>query len=110
MTRSDLTVRRRIAMIAGQVSQGQTDLLEGCRAIVRLRGSLGDAAASDPDLLVLVAVESELDDIPSDLSRWRLASEALKRKEAEKAEYIALVKGHVLDACQQIAARWGSPT
>lgn len=56
MTVSEKTVRKQIAAVAAEMVQKTVELLDGCRTIVQLRGSLAESDISDPDLLVLVGV------------------------------------------------------
>ncbi len=99
--------KQEIASLALSIVGGELDVLEGCRRIVDLRGSLGESEANDPDLLVIVGVESELDDVPSGATRELWAPDALAARDAERDEYLSAVRPELLRACQSIAARWG---
>ncbi len=99
-------VCQKIASVAAGMVEGEIDLLEGCRAIVRLRGSLSDPEQSDPDLLVFVAVESEVDDMPFGLARQHWAPEALVEKDRQKAEYLGAARQDILRACRVLITKW----
>ncbi len=76
--------------IATSVAEGRACLLRACRGIVRLRHRLGSVPQEilDP----IVAVESELDDVPDeeDASQWESA--AFQRKLRERDEYLVRVR------------------
>lgn len=97
-----------IARIASDIVDGTVDVLAGCQAIVRLRGELAVPDATDPDLLVLVAIESELDDVPSGDVRNYWDSAALARTDAEEATYLRKSLPEILRACRGLSARWRS--
>ncbi len=101
------TARRRIAAIAASMIEGQVELLEGCREVVRIRGALVEPDLDDPDLLVLVAVDSELDDVPTGLSRRQWEPAALTAKDVQRDDYLKAAAERLLDACRALAAKWG---
>lgn len=107
MTVSGKLVREQIAAVAAKLVQNNVDLLDGCRSIVQLRGGLSEADRSDPDLLILVAVESELDDIPTGSARDHWEPYALVQKDQEAAEYLQSVREEVMRASQALMQKWG---
>lgn len=106
MTSTAMSARKQIAEIASDILNGDADVMEGCRKIVFLRGSLDMPETLDPDLLVVVAIESELDDVPVGPARKQWAPEALADKDKEMFEYLEMVRPELLRACQSIANRW----
>jgi hypothetical protein len=103
-------VREQIATVASGMAAGDVEFLEGCRRIALLRGSLSEPDISDPDLLVLVAVESELDDVPLGPAREYWSPDALAAKDKEKADYLETAKQELIRACRALNAKWGCPS
>jgi hypothetical protein len=85
---------------------GTMELLEGCRTIVDLRGSLSEPELSDPDLLVLVAAESELDGFPHGPARQYWAPDTLAAKDNEQEGYLLAARPEILRACRALLERW----
>jgi len=108
MTTARPLVRRKIVDVASSMLDGPTDLLEGCRTIVKLRGNLSEPDLYDPDLLFLVAVESELDDVPVGAARQHWAPEALAEKDEKKSRYIASAREEIQRSCRALILRWAS--
>jgi hypothetical protein len=108
MTTAGYPVRRKIADVASSMLDGPMDLLEGCRTIVRLRGNLSDPDLYDPDLLFLVAVESELDDVPVGTARQHWAPEALAEKDEKKSRYLATAQEEIQRSCRALITRWAT--
>jgi hypothetical protein len=106
MSADDLDFRARIAAVAADMVAGRTDLLPGCRQIVDLRSRLPKADLTDADLIEVVAVESELDDIPTGPARAHWAPEALAEKDAQAAAYLEKSKAGILRACRALAQKW----
>jgi hypothetical protein len=104
------SVREEIATVACGMVAGVVELLDGCRRIALLRGSLSEPDISDPDLLVVVAVESELDDVPLGATREQWSPDALAAKDKEKAEYLDAANQELLRACRALNAKWGGPS
>ena len=100
------SARREISRIAAAMVAGSVDLLEGCRRVAALRKSLSDSELSDPDLLVLVGIESELDDIPHGGARELWAPAALAAKDEEGVKYLEAAREALLRACRALSARW----
>ena len=85
---SEAHAREKMANVAREILAGQIGLLEGTRQLADLSRSLSDAEATDPDVLTLIGVDSELDDIPFGSARDRWAPEALAEKDRQCDEYI----------------------
>lgn len=109
MTASANLVRVKIASVAAKMVQKNVELLDGCRTVVQLRSGLSEADGSDPDLLVLVAVESELEDVPTGPSREYWAPDVLAQKDEEAARYFRSVHEQLVGACQALVEKWGQP-
>jgi hypothetical protein len=101
------TVRQEIAGIANRLLLGELGLHEGCRTIAHLRTRLPDADIDDPDVLVFVGVDSELDAIPLGVARQRWDPVALAKKDQQAAEYLGRMREEILRACKALSLRWG---
>lgn len=98
------SIRRRIADVADDMLNGNTDLLEGCRMIVSQRSRLPEG--NDGVFDVFVGVESELDDIPVGRARDIWTRESLALKDSQKEAYLARVADRLGDACKALRARY----
>jgi hypothetical protein len=107
MSTEELDFKTRIAAVAADMVAGRTDLLPGCRKIVDLRSRLAKADLTDPDIMEIVAVESELDDIPTGPARAHWSPEALAEKDAQAAAYLDKSKPGILRACRSLSQKWG---
>ena len=107
MTDAEKEAKRRIVAEASLMIDGQRDLLQGCRNIVRYRAGLCKPDISDDDLMFMVVVESELDDVPTGPARSHWAPEALAEKDRKARDYIARVREELLRACQALDQKWG---
>jgi hypothetical protein len=107
MTEAETEAKRRIVAEASLMLNGQRDLLEGCRRIVRYRAGLSKQDLSDDDLMFMVVVESELDDVPTGPARPHWAPEALAEKDRKARDYIGRVQEELLKACQALVQKWG---
>jgi hypothetical protein len=107
VTRTEKDLRHEIARVATRMLTGEVGLHEGCHEIARLRTGLSEPEVADPDLLVFVGVDSELDDVPLGDVRQRWAPEALAVKDAQTAEYLGRARDGILRACQAVVAQWG---
>ncbi len=81
--------------------RGEQDLLAVCRRLVELRRRLPNP--DDEAMLTVVAVESELDDIPTaaQYSKWSKA--ALEEKLAEKDEYLGRARTSLEAALESLS-------
>lgn len=80
---------------------GRTTILEAARELVSLAHT--DAIANESDRRLIIAIESETDDLPIGEVRKLWAPGALQRKDPEIARAEALWKTEFLDACKRIA-------
>lgn len=101
-----IKIRSELVETASKMLDGELDLIEGCRRIVRLRFELDEP--EDEIFLPLVGVESETDDLPIGNLRDELSSDALSSKDQEKANYLAKVKSNILDTCERIIAKFSN--
>lgn len=103
-TTPGLVVEREIVSAARCIVEDRCQLFEACRKIAELRWDLPDP---DSDLFdVFLAVACETEDLPIGSQRQYWNSESLKRKDAEGAEYEKQVRPAVLEAAQEILARY----
>ena len=84
---------------------GSVCLLEACRGIVDRLAHLGfiDDALLDP----IIAVESELGDVPGSAAYGLWEARALRRKLLERDEYLERVRPVLLDCFDKILAELG---
>jgi hypothetical protein len=97
--------RQSIVAIARAIIANTTDLITGAQQIVYLRRRLEEPDLSDPDLLVFVAVDSELDDFPLGPARPMWAPDALKEKDRQLEEYLRATRDPVEQACRAVIAK-----
>ncbi len=98
--------KQSIVAVAKAIVEDKQDLLEGCRQIVAFRAGLSDEASSDPDLLVFVGVESELDDLPGAAERRHWESKALSEADRQRDEYLSAAAGELVRACCALIGKW----
>jgi hypothetical protein len=103
---SESYTREKMASIANGVLGGEIGLWEGTRQLAHLSRSLSEAEASDPNVLVFVGVDSELDDFPIGSARERWAAEALADKDRQRDEYLRRARVAIESACRAIVARY----
>jgi hypothetical protein len=95
--------RQRAREIAAAVLDGRTTVLEAVRALCPLAHT--DAIADEEDRTLVIAIESETDDLPIGEVRKLWAPYALEAKDAEIARAEELHKAQFFEACKRIA--WG---
>ena len=89
--------------IAMAILNGDLEMIEGCRKLTR---QLSDAGLrSDPDALVIIAVESETDHFPIGAERDNWDPSALALKDAELKAYIDGARPFVSAACHALASK-----
>jgi len=98
--------KQRIVAVAKAIVEDKQDLLEGCRQIVTFRAGLSAEASSDPDLLVFVGVESELDDLPGAAERAYWESKALSEADRQRDEYLSAAAEELVRACHALIGKW----
>jgi hypothetical protein len=93
--------RQRAREVSEAVSEGRITILEAARELVSLAHT--DAIASEEDRKLIIAIESETDDLPIGDVRKLWAPDALQAKQPEIERAEALWKTEFLDACKRIA-------
>ena len=93
--------RRKARDLAQAVLDGRMTVLEGARALVSLAHT--DAVPDLEDRKLIIAVESETDDLPVGEVRTLWATDMLKEKDVEIARAEKLYRDSFLQACQRIA-------
>ena len=58
-------------------------------------------------LLGILAIDSELEDVPMGVVRERWAPEALAERDRAAEEYLTLERENIFRACQALIAKWG---
>jgi hypothetical protein len=87
--------------VAQAVLEGQTTVLEAVRTLVPLAHT--DAIADVEDRTLIIAIESETDDLPVGEVRKLWAPSALKEKDKMIAHCEELYRRQLLEACRRIA-------
>lgn len=101
------TLHLRIAETAAGMLDGSVPFIEGVRTLTHLLNRAG-VARNDEDFDVLVAADSETDDLPVGEVRRHWAPEALQRLEPEIDAATAWAKQFASEACESLVARFGS--
>ncbi len=83
------------------VLDGRISILEATRLLFPLAHT--DAIQSEEDRILIIAIDSETDDLPVGHVRELWAPDALKEKDLEIARAESLYKEQFLDACRRIA-------
>jgi hypothetical protein len=91
-------LRAHMSQIATEAISGRRDLLSACRIIAQGRYTAGLQASEA--LEHIVAIESELDDIPGDDQRDTWSEAAYDAKQREKDDYLALIRDALLESLQ----------
>ena len=88
--------RRQLAESIQDAINGRLDLLDVCRVIVMNRHQAGliDCDALD----TVIAIESELDDVPTDAQRGLFGPAYFAEKQRQKSEYIEHVRTDLMSA------------
>jgi hypothetical protein len=87
--------------VSEAVLDGRTSILEAARELVSLAHT--DAIANEEDRKLIIAIESETDDLPIGRVSKLWAPDALRAKQPEIERAEALWKTEFLDACKRIA-------
>jgi hypothetical protein len=95
--------RQEIAAVAQSMLDGSMELLHGCRVICTLQHQLSQAELHNNDLLVIVGIESELDDCPTGHARQHWEPSALADKDRERDDYLRRVGDRLTNACRALA-------
>jgi hypothetical protein len=91
---------------ATAVLNGQLSTFEGCLRLADLRHVLVDNWLDDPDFEVFGVIACELDGLPIGAARQYWGAEALEREDRKLADYEALVKAQIREACRNVVARF----
>ncbi|MBY0493556.1 MAG: hypothetical protein K2Y23_05035 [Cyanobacteria bacterium] len=95
----------RARQIAKRVLGGEDDPLLACRELADMREELSDVADEVVD--VFVAVASEIDDLPIGRERVHWATQSLREKDLEAADYRARVIVQVDEALRRLLETTG---
>lgn len=95
--------RQRVREVAQEVLEHRTTILEAVRKLYPLAHT--DAIANEDDRTLVIAIESETDDLPIGEVRKLWAPSALQAKDAEIARCEELWKPQFLEACKRILGR-----
>jgi hypothetical protein len=96
----------RARQIAKGVLEGQCDPLLACRELADLREDLW--VLGDEVIDVFVAVASEVDDLPIGSERALWATDRLREKDLEAADYRTRVKSQVANALRRLLDATGN--
>jgi hypothetical protein len=92
--------RQRVREIAAAVLDSRTTVLEAIRELCPLAHT--DAIANEEDRTLVIAIDSETDDLPIGKVRELWAPDALEEKDVEIARAEGLYKAQFLEACKRI--------
>ena len=100
MNEDQLAARQELVDVVSSVPDAPADMLQACRKIVALRQRLGPIPIGllDP----IIAIESELEDVPGEASFVRWDPAALQRKMKKRDEYLARVQGILLASFRRL--------
>lgn len=98
------TSKARIEQIARSVLADQLSILEACRLIRPLVQETPEVVTNE-DYNLIVAIESETDDLPIGRLRELWHPDFLPEKDSEIARCEALWRKQVIDACERILLR-----
>ena len=105
VSRAVQDARQQMAALARSMLAGEIGLLEGCLRITGMSRQLPEAEASDPDVLTIRGVESEIDDMPVGVARALWDDAALAEKDRQRDEYLERARPFIQEACRAIAAK-----
>ena len=97
-------LRGELVKTAQEVLGGNIGIVEASRALRSLLIHLPESA--DPMFTVIVAVESDTEDVPTGLLRDKVAPEFRERIDAEMSVYIPEILGAFQEACSNIISRY----
>ena len=100
MTSERHQLRVYMSQVVTEAISGRRDLLSACRIIVQGRYDAGLQASEA--LGHIVAIESELDDIPGDDERDTWSDAAYAKKQCEKEEYLLLIRDALLGSLMHL--------
>jgi len=95
-----------IATVARKALDGEIDIIEGCRLLVKLASRL-EVSESDA-LKTIIAIESETEALPLGEFRSLWNPESLAKKDAEFAPYIEQVRPLVLEAFRALVQEYSA--
>lgn len=95
-------IQRSLLENLGGMIDGSIGLVEGCRALVALMGSLPPEIAASQPATWIAAVESETDMFPVGHARSLWDPDALRRGDEELAAYLAVVRDPTIEACLEL--------
>jgi hypothetical protein len=99
--------RMRVGEIAKGMLDGTVHYLEGTFELASLRHEI-EVQENDEDLIVFVAVASEIDHLPIGEPRKYWSAEALARHEPEIVKAIEWAKEFSLSKCKSLVERFGA--
>src|SRR5512133_1379631 len=95
--------RQQIAAVAAAGVAGELDPLTACRRILRL---VRDRERWDPDVVTIVAIDSETDHLPDPEHRQLWEPTALREKDAEIEAYFKRAGPRLREACEHFVSKW----
>jgi hypothetical protein len=101
--RASESERQSVREIAQEVLESRITILEAVRKLYPLAHT--DAITNEDDRTLVIAIESETDDLPIGEVRKLWAPYALQAKDAEIARCEELWKPQFLEACKRILGR-----
>src|SRR5258708_382423 len=92
-----------ILRLTERLIAGEIGIVEGCRQMVPHLGPAN--LRDDDDAVVILAVESETDDLPVGQARSLWNQEALAGLDREREEYEDRLRAQVITACRSLAEK-----
>jgi hypothetical protein len=97
-------LRQQVIASVKSILAGEIDTIEGCRRVIYAYRSLELAPTSG--FLTVLAVESELDDVPSEGQRSLWEPRIFEAKQREKQAYLERVRPQLVTACESLLAQF----
>ncbi len=97
---SKKSAREKICKVASGMLSGAIGLLEGTRAIVNASAELDDDERESPSFLILIGIESDMDDIPLGAVRDLWDREALATR--SPSDFLQRNEKFIVDACKEL--------
>ncbi len=97
-----MTNREQVAAVAAAFLAGELDPLTACR---RILPPVGERERGDPDVVTIVAIDSETDDLPDPEHRHLWDPAALIEKDAEIEAYFKRAGPMLREACEHLVSK-----
>ena len=103
MRLSSLDENQEVLAALSALSEGRIPFLVGVR---RLASLAGDMRERDPDLHLLVSIESETDHLPNESAKRYCSADWLKKCEEEEMQVEAFYRAQLVELCAKLTKRF----